>query len=426
MVDILNDIGIDWSSTKLFEASFYAGAISPNGLLAQPGHRAPIRSQGTQIGHQIVRLRRMDSPEFDLEMSGLGAARHFFHKSERTAVTQEFVENYLLTREIPEGSSILCVAESASSFGWSPSSRYLATGTGYPDNALRIFDTVEKEVKFTFVRHRSWIYYLYWSAKGNYLVSSSHVHDPRMLIWKCEWEEINGERLLANVSVVHELTTFPLNPDYHFDKNKGRWIGFYGYKNGAISPNEKLLAVNASMRNSADYLLIYRLPEMEEIYRHKLRYEDVGATPSSTAADIQFQISSIHWTHDSEMVFFSQAGLLYSISLVEIEHERHPRLRDLSGDMIACNPCVDLIAIGHGAYRLRSELPGEFLDQFEFVGGEIAIHRVSDLRSVGEFTAPAGITSLRWSEDGARLWCMCTDGTAVEAAIELGRFERTS
>lgn len=425
MDDILSEVSVEWSTSKLFESTTFAGTISPNGLFAHSNSMASIRRGPTQIGHQIVTLRRMEDPRSELTMSGLGAARHLYDHGSKTTVSEEFVENYLLTGHLPKGSSILCVAETASSYTWSPAGRYLATGSGYPENALRIFDTTGGKAIFTFVRHKTWIYYLHWSTKGNYLVSSSHVPDPRMLIWKCDWEVENGEREISNVSVIHESTEFSPEPRCHYSERDDRWLGFYGYKLAAISPDEKLLAVNASMRNSADYLAIFQLPEFAEIFRRKLRYEDINRTIPSSVVDAESQLTSISWSRDGETIFFCQYGTLYSFALSGIARDGRPRLCQIPGDACVCNPRFDLIAVGQGYYFDRSDLDGDYISNMEFVGGDISIYSLPDLRSVGAFSAPSGIVGMRWSEDGKTLWCVCKDGVAVASKIDPTSINKT-
>lgn len=413
------DPQVVWSASKLFDFVSFRGTISSAGVFASSHANASIRRGDTQIGHQHVVLRRMDDPEFEFRMSGLGAACHRYDDSGKTKVTQEYVQNYLRTGILPANAAILCVADAASSFEWSPNGRYLATGSGNPDYALRIFDSTEPDSVITFVRHATWIYYLYWSAKGTYLVSSSHVPDPRMLIWKCEWEESGNDQVLKDISLIHEVTDFLPHPKFHYDKLSARWRGFYGYKRGAISPDEKLLAVSASMRNSSDYLVVYRLPELREIYRRTLRYDDDNRTIPSHVVDAESQITGIDWTRDGSSLFFCQEGALYSLSLSEAESGSDVRLRFISGDECVCNPQYDMIAVGQGYYFDRSDLPGNYEDNVEFIGGRIKILRLPDLEAISEFVAPAGIVGMRWSCDGTRLWCTCRDGTAVEAKLDL-------
>lgn len=316
------------------------------------------------------------------------------------------VTHILESGKFPEDEFFLVLASEAVSFAWSPCGNYLATGSGSPEGTLRIFDTRRRKLVYSERRHVRSIYYLNWSPGGNYLISSSLPARPRMVIWRCKWEGPEGNESPI-LSIMHEILTLPPFPHHHFDEDLKKWFGYHGFKKCAISPNERLIAGNAGVQPTDEYLILFDLPDLSEVARIDLLYEDHRSLPWGTHS----QITSLSWTRDSRLLYFCQYGTLNFVSINSSNTAGRVKATELYFDRCCSNPRFDIIALSKGP-------DGAFLDEQEgFLNGLISIRQLPNFEVISEFTGPSGIVDLRWSSDGNKLWAMCQDGTAVQAEL---------
>lgn len=324
------------------------------------------------------------------------------------------VASILETGKFPEDQFFLVLASEAVSFAWSPCGNYLATGSGSPESVLRIFDIRRKRLVYSERRHVNSIYYLNWSPGGNYLISSSPPAHPRMIIWRCKWEEPEGDKS-PMLSIMHEILVLPPFPNRHFDENPKDWFGYHGFKKCAISPNEKLIAGNAGVQPTDEYLVFFDLPDLSEVARVDLLYEDHKSVPWGS----QSQLHSLSWMWNSRRLYFCQYEALHFIPIDEANQPGSVQTTEFLFDHCCCNPKYDVIALGRGRWEDFHDPKGEDPDNREFVGSLISIRHLPDMKVISEFTGPAGIVDLRWSADGNKLWAMCHDGNAVQAQLPI-------
>jgi WD40 repeat protein len=94
-------------------------------------------------------------------------------------------------REAIDGCWVEGGAMSAVCAAWSPGGRFLVTGSGNHERALRLFDLQRKQFLSVIGYHNDDLYNLCWSHSGKYLASASQHHGPQLKLWKVDWLDIN-------------------------------------------------------------------------------------------------------------------------------------------------------------------------------------------------------------------------------------------
>lgn len=145
-----------------------------------------------------------------------------------------------------------------------------------------------------------------------------------------------------------------------------------------------------------------RNSQKDELKQHFLTIEEI---PSLTKIfSSKLEASALVWSHSSKRVYFSSKGCLGTLS---IHREREPEieLTDIEAERILSNPAFDIAAL---FVLPAGDLPGR-VDIVDC--GDLSVIESHDL------SGPVGNHSLRWSNDGSRLWILTDDGTATQAEI---------
>lgn len=147
------------------------------------------------------------------------------------------------------------VATAPTCFAWSPSGRYLVTGSDNHEVALRLFDVEERRFVDCFGRHGDRLSHLAWSASGEYIASASHDYDPHLKLWQCGRSDGLFGRVIGAIDLSGEAASVEGFPKLN------------GFGALAFSPTSNQLAavLYTPFGIGSDLITILEVPTLREV-----------------------------------------------------------------------------------------------------------------------------------------------------------------
>ena len=282
------------------------------------------------------------------------------------------------------------VAEAAVSVAWSPCGRYLVSGSGNHERALRLFDIARRAFVEVLGSHKDDLYHLAWSPDGRYLASASTGYDPRLRLWRCDWDPTSTlfGPTLRRITALCELTELDEHPQQWLDKQSHSWRGLGGFTAMAFRPNGSDLAAVAILRDAPDLLVVLRLPDLIEHCR--------------IVASSKSHIRDLCWSRAGDQLLFTCDGRVFTAEVKSFAHVQ-PEQTGVYADLCAVHLRADLVAFAQGRYEGGA-----------YVGGLVEIREWPSLSAVSHYVCPSGVCDLSWSADGTALWALCKLGGVAE------------
>lgn len=319
-------------------------------------------------------------------------------------------KEHLLSCWDEKGSSFLLrnvseYAEGANCAAWSPGGRFLVTGSGNHERALRIFDLQRKQFLTVFGSHQDDLWNVCWSRSGRYIVSTSQHHDPQLKLWnlhyldanqldavdhsqdalfssdELESEPIIGVRLASEIS---HLCNYPYN--LH------SLNGLYGFGPVDIDRNDSLLVTVASLKAAGQRIAVLSIPDLRELFQFEVAH----------------RITDIKWSYDSRhLVFCTAEYKVYKCGPIDAYVYSSPAIEEMAvGQTDLCQPHVwaPICALSSGRWWRLNDHPST---------GRISMVDLASGRIISEIAPGSPVIDMIWNREGSHLHALCADGARI-------------
>lgn len=279
-------------------------------------------------------------------------------------------------------------AEGPHCYAWSPDGRYLLTGSGNHERALRLFDLAKSEFVGIVGRHADDLLNLAWSGKGHYLSSASTTYPPFLKLWKPSgWPIIESSVLNTSVEEVGSISDMSGIPAQAFDETRGAWSGLYGFGSIEFLPAGEYLAAAGVRRGDGAFLSIFQVPSLRELLRIP-----VSGSWSGLPRQVSWMPAFSDETGAGCLVYATNEG---RASQVYFEGEGH-EVNELpvKAPMCACNPCAPICAFAWPGYGDKSTPQA------------VSIYSLNSEQVVDAYEASNGVADLRWNMQGTELYIL--------------------
>ena len=307
-------------------------------------------------------------------------------------------------------------AMSAVCAAWSPGGRFLVTGSGNHERALRLFDLQRKQFLSVLGHHNDDLYNLCWSHSGRYLASASQHDGPQLKLWRVDWHDINQldnvnhsqpslftpDELVSKpiisvrqVAEISRICNHPYNDPY---LPLGADQGLYGFHAVDINHADSILVTFASLADSRGRIVVLSIPDLKEAFQF----------------EIEQRIECIGWSCDSRKVIFcSSEGKAFTYGPIDPDHSCYPTANELPigiADICKPHPWRSICAFSSGKWWR--------LDGHTSIG-RISLVDTESLSVISELAPCPPIVDITWSQDGRSLFALCGDGTRISCDIDL-------
>lgn len=307
-------------------------------------------------------------------------------------------------------------AMSAVCAAWSPGGRFLVTGSGNHERALRLFDLQRKQFLSVFGYHDDDLYNRCWSQSGKYLASASRHQDPQLKLWKVDWldidqldsvdhsqrtlfapEELASKPIISmrQVAEISRICNHPYNDPYELCGSDQKLYGFHAVD---INRANSLLITFASLVNSRGRIVVLSIPDLREAFQF----------------EIEQRIESIGWSCDSRKVIFcSSESKAFTYGPIDPGQFCSPTANELPigiADICKPHPWRSICAFSSGRWWR--------LDGHTSIG-KISVIDLESLGSISELARCPPVVDMTWSRDGRSLYALCGDGTKISCEIDL-------
>lgn len=379
---------LPWKSRSLFNGSSYLRSISPFRQACE-GRAERVVEFDHKVYEHVIKIANLDGRD-PLILSAPAAFPR-----------------------VQEGKE-WGIATDPSCFAWSPSGKYLVTGSYNHETALRLFDVLERRFVECFGRHGDMLVHLAWSGSGEYIASASRDWDPHLKLWRCsQYDGVFG-RAINGIEQVGEVVSLEGFPPQELDENAQRshqlmWALNSSYHSGgyrprsdlqgfgalAFSPKSNQLAAVVHTRTKNDLVVILDVPTLKEIRR----------------ISTDGRVRSLSWMANGQALFFSCNGKLFRTLLHPGNETSDADPVGEGFDLCSCHPFRDVVALARGDF-VREDV------DLKYVGGLISIRNLRDLSVISEYAAPSGIIDQCWSSDGSQLYAISYDGLGVQYELK--------
>ena len=375
----ISNVRFTWKSQNVAPGDGY-GWLSPQGIYCRDVSKYP---------HHTLECFNDDSGSF-----------RFSDSSVHAAINGSWVEGG---------------AMSAVSAAWSPGGRFLVTGSGNHERALRLFDLQRKQFLAVFGHHNDDLYNLCWSHSGKYLASASQHDSPQLKLWKVDWHDINqfdsvdhsqhslfaSDELVSKpintvrqVAEISRICNHPFNDPY---LPIGAEQGLYGFHAVDINDADSLLVTFASLADSSGRIVVLSIPDLREAFQF----------------EIEQRIESIGWSCESRKVILcSSEGKAFTYGPIDPDHFCSPTANELPigiADICKPHPLRSICAFSSGKWWR--------LDGHTSIG-RISLVDLESLSVISELAPCPPVIDLTWSRDGRNLFALCGDGTRISCDID--------
>ena len=282
-------------------------------------------------------------------------------------------------------------AETPMSYAWSPDGRYLLTGSGDHECALRLFDLATSTFVRTLGWHRDELYNLAWSAQGQYLASASSIYPPFLRLWRAgDWRTIEDSYSAAGIEEVGSVSEVNGIPAQAFDESLREWRGLYGFRSIEFSPVGKYLAMaglRKEGREGGAFLAIFQVPTLRELF-----HIPITGSWDQHPRQVSWMPAFSDETGAGCLVYATNEGRMWR---VYFEGEAHEVTElPVKARMCACNPCAPICAFAWPGYGDKSTPQA------------VSIYSFHSEQVVDAYEAPNGVADLRWNTQGTELYVL--------------------
>jgi WD40 repeat protein len=309
-----------------------------------------------------------------------------------------------------------CRAHRPASIVWDPTGRYVVTGSGNPERALRLYDAGNGVYRVWFGEHGGDLYNLAWSPDGRRIASASTWPYHELKIWNCEWGvpgprvfDDPGQLLLWPPGDDPEILT--ISQEAVLDRIhdylpwwKHEWLSpsdFYGFGAMCFSPDSDWLAVVIYLRTGKNRLAVYSLPDFDDCYSYVLPTERY--------------IADLCWDPSGMYVFgASSEGGMVVVGPVTDSAPSGVKSLAVNADRCATNPNRPLVAVS-ARQQDSKEVTCQDVDLLPIHAIRIVV--LPTLSPVAEFRGCARVRELTWSRDGSDLFAVTQGAERIRGRL---------